>query len=363
MDRALFLFMYLSTRTINILMDHINPSYRSKSKSNNTAIDIAKRVIQKDRFALSLAITLAESTEISKKQKSTKIADYLAEHGTSQALRIAISGSPGVGKSTLIENLGLQYANSGKRVAVLAIDPSSSVTQGSILGDKTRMEALGQHENAYIRPSAAGITLGGVHHTTRESIRLCEAAGFDIILIETVGVGQSETMAAEMTDIFVLLLLPGAGDEIQGIKRGIVELADIVAINKADEDRLQLAKESAKSYRNALSLFHHPILEWRVPVAMTSGLSSKGLKELSDFIDRFHKLSKENGRFANKRIQQDIDWLHKSVHQEVGELIYNNPSIAKKLEAYKNQIIKGERSTHSLIHQLKMLIQNTYGNI
>lgn len=344
-------------------MDHINPSYRSKSKNDTNAIDIAKGIIQKDRYALSKAITLAESTESSKKQKSIEIADYLAEHSITKSLRIAISGSPGVGKSTLIENLGLQYINAGKRVAILAIDPSSSVTHGSILGDKTRMESLGQHKDAYIRPSAAGLTLGGVHHATRESIRLCEAAGYDIILVETVGVGQSETMAAEMTDVFVLLLLPGAGDEIQGIKRGIVELADIIAINKADEDRIMLAKESAKSYRNALSLYHHPILQWKVPVTMTSGLSGDGLKELSECITRFYDLSIENGRFANKRIQQDIDWLHKSVQQEVGNLVYNNPSISKKLKAYKNQIIEGKRSTHSLIHQLKILIQNTYGNI
>lgn len=343
-------------------MDHINPSYRSKSKIDTSAIDIAKGVINQDRFALSKAITLAESTEPSKKQKSTQIADYLADNSTSNSLRLAISGSPGVGKSTLIENLGLLYANAGKKVAVLAIDPSSSITHGSILGDKTRMEALGQHKNAYIRPSAAGLTLGGVHHATRESIRLCEAAGYDIILIETVGVGQSETIAAEMTDIFVLLLLPGAGDEIQGIKRGIVELADIVSINKADEDRILLAKESAKSYKNALSLYHHPILEWQVPVIMTSGMNKNGLEELSKSIDDFYKLSVKNDRFTKKRIQQDIDWLYKSVQEEVGNLVNNNPTIAQKLEAYKNQILKAERSTHSLIHEMKILIHNTYSN-
>lgn len=343
-------------------MDHINPSYRSKSKSKRTATDIAKAIIERDRFALSKAITLAESNDPAKKQISTEIADYLANHITPISTRIAISGSPGVGKSTLIENWGLQYANQEHRVAVLAIDPSSSVTHGSILGDKTRMEALGQHPNAYIRPSAAGLTLGGVHHATRESIRLCESAGYDIILIETVGVGQSETMAAEMSDIFVLLLLPGAGDEIQGIKRGIVELADVVAINKADKDRIQLATDSAKSYRNALSLYHHPILEWRVPVAMISGLQGFGINQLTDQVNAFCKLSKEKGRFDTKRIKQDIDWLHKSIEQEVGRLIYNNPKISETLENFKNQIIEGKRSTHSLIHELRSLIHQTYAN-
>lgn len=343
-------------------MDHINPSYRSKSKSKRSATDIAKAIVERDRFALSKAITLAESNDPTKKQISTEIADYLANHTTPRSTRIAISGSPGVGKSTLIENWGLQYANQGHKVAVLAIDPSSSVTHGSILGDKTRMEALGQHPNAYIRPSAAGLTLGGVHHATRESIRLCESAGYDIILIETVGVGQSETMAAEMSDIFVLLLLPGAGDEIQGIKRGIVELADIVAINKADENRIQLATESAKSYRNALSLYHHPILEWRVPVIMISGLQGFGINQLTDQVNAFCKISKEKGRFETKRIKQDIDWLHKSIEQEVGRLIYNNPNISDTLKNFKSQIIEGKRSTHSLIHELRTLIHRTYEN-
>ncbi len=343
-------------------MEHINPSYRSKSKSNRSATDIAKAIIERDRFALSKAITLAESNDPSKRQISTEIADYLSNHTTPTSIRIAVSGSPGVGKSTLIENWGLQYANQGHRVAVLAIDPSSSVTHGSILGDKTRMEALGQHPNAYIRPSAAGLTLGGVHHATRESIRLCESAGYDIILIETVGVGQSETMAAEMSDVFVLLLLPGAGDEIQGIKRGIVELADIVAINKADEDRMQLATESAKSYRNALGLYHHPIIEWRVPVAMISGLHGFGINQLTDQVNAFCTLSKEKGRFKNKRIKQDIDWLYKSIEQEIGQIITSNPKISATLESFKNLILEGKRSTHSLIYELRTLIHQTFGN-
>ncbi len=343
-------------------MDHINPSYRSKSRTKQSATDIAKAIIEGDRFALSQAITLAESTELSKKIISSEIADYLAHQSTNTSTRIAISGSPGVGKSTLIESWGLHYANKGNKVAVLAIDPSSSVTHGSILGDKTRMEELGQHPNAYIRPSAAGLTLGGVHAATRESIRLCESAGYNIILIETVGVGQSETMAAEMSDVFVLLLLPGAGDEIQGIKRGIVELADIVAINKADEDRLQLAIESAKSYRNALSLYHHPIIEWRVPVSMISGLQSLGIDDLSNQVHKFCLVSKEKGRFTSKRIKQDIDWLNKSVEQEVGRLIYNNPKVSDQLEKFKNHIIDGTRSTHSLIHELRLLIHQIYGN-
>ena len=343
-------------------MNHINPSYRSKFKSKRSATEIAKAIVERDRFALSKAITLVESSDPTKKQISTEIADYLANHTSPKSIRIAISGSPGVGKSTLIEKWGLQYVNQGHKVAVLAIDPSSSVTHGSILGDKTRMEELGQHRNAYIRPSAAGLTLGGVHHATRESIRLCESAGYDIILIETVGVGQSESMAAEMSDIFVLLLLPGAGDEIQGIKRGIVELADIVAINKADEDRIQLATESAKSYRNALSLYHHPILEWRVPVSMISGLRGFGVNLLTDQVNAFCKLSKEKGKFDAKRIKQDIDWLYKTIEQEVGYLMYNNPNISDTLTNFKSQIIEGKRSTHSLINELRSLIQRTYDN-
>lgn len=343
-------------------MNHINPSYRSKSKENHSAVHIAKAIIQNDRFALSQAITLAESNNLSKKETSTAIADYLSKHVAPSSIRIAVSGSPGVGKSTLIENWGLAYANNGHRVAVLAVDPSSSVTHGSILGDKTRMEILGQHPNAYIRPSAAGLTLGGVHHATREAIRLCEAAGYDIIFIETVGVGQSETMAAEMSDLFLLLLLPGAGDEIQGIKRGIVELADIVAINKSDEDRIQLATASAKSYRNALSLYHHPIIDWQVPVSMISGLNSSGLNQLTEQVTAFCTLSKAKGRFENKRISQDIDWLNSSIQQEVGKLVLSNPIISSQLDTYKNQIMEGKRSTHSLIHELRSLINQIYGD-
>ena len=341
-------------------MDHINPAYNNKTKSTKSAKFYAEGIRSGDRYLLSEAITLAESQARHKKILSEQISKELESNSAASSIRIAISGSPGAGKSTLIEKWGLHIIQQGMKVAVLAIDPSSSVTHGSILGDKTRMNTLGQHPDAYIRPSAAGLTLGGVHQATRESIRLCEYAGYDVILIETVGVGQSETLASQLSDVFILLLLPGAGDEIQGIKRGIVELADIVIINKADNDRKKMATHSVQSYSNALSLFHHHILEWVVPVTAVSALYGYGLEELWIQVNKYITLSKENGTYESKRIQQDVSWLHQSVTYEIKNILTKNNEIQQKLSNAKNEILSKKRSAHTIWLELQQLIQKTY---
>lgn len=318
---------------------------------------MAAAIVGQDRFQLSQAITMAESqidTDIASYEQLTNI---LSHYTPSVSIRIAISGAPGVGKSTFIEQFGLHLLSLGKRVAVLAIDPSSSVTHGSILGDKTRMDQLSNHPSAYIRPSAAGLTLGGVHQATRESISLCEYAGYDIILIETVGVGQSETIASSMSDIFVLLLIPGGGDEIQGIKRGIVELADIVIVNKADTGREDLANQSKKAYENALSLFKHPLKGWKVPVLLASGYYAKGLDALWRELVYYTNLAEASGFTIKKRTQQELEWLHKVVEYEFHKKISKNTVLSDTIVQAESDIKSHKASSQKIINQVKSIIR------
>lgn len=341
-------------------MAHINPSYHSKNRKEKSATQYAEGIINGDRYALSEIITISESMTRAKQDLAAEVFEILSQKENIPSIRIAVSGAPGVGKSTLIEEWGLHIIEHGHRVAVLAIDPSSSVTHGSILGDKTRMHKLSAHPSAFVRPSAAGDTLGGVHHSTRESMQLCEYAGYDVILVETVGVGQSEIIAASMTDIFLLLLLPGAGDDLQGIKRGIVELADIVAVNKSDQDRRSIATQSAKSYRNALSLFQHPLSQWKVPVSLVSGLHGEGLGILWDQVNKYVKLSKQSNYLEKKRTTQDAQWLDAAVAHEIQLILKNNIGLQHKIKEAKNEILSQGRSTHTIINEIKSVIRNTY---
>ncbi len=270
--------------------------------------ELAAKLIDGDRRALSRAITLIESRQAQDREKALELLDELMPH-TGHSRRIAISGSPGVGKSTFIEAFGEYLINSGKRVAVLTIDPSSRLTGGSILGDKTRMPLLANNPHAYIRPTPSGNLLGGVARRSREVIALCEAAGYDNILIETVGVGQSETEAANMSDCYLLLLQPASGDTLQGIKRGIMELADMVIVNKADGALLASARESASHYMRALSLMQSRMPDWRCPVVLCSSLEKTGQDEIADQIDRYFTLAQETGAFAQKRREQNYHWL------------------------------------------------------
>lgn len=290
-----------------------------------------------NKTALSRAITLIESTA-SKHQAQAKEILKLA-FGPSNSLRIGITGVPGVGKSTFIEQLGMRLTKAGHQVAVLAVDPSSSISGGSILGDKTRMQELTQSPLAFIRPTPSRLTLGGVARHTRESIILCEAAGYDLILIETVGVGQSETAVHDLCDFFLLLQLAGAGDELQGIKRGIIEMADAIVINKADnEAQLKIARAAQLEYQRALGLFPHKSSGWQPKTMTCSALHNIGIDEIWSMIQEYVVLTQSNGHFAQKRIDQNLSWLEKTVIESLRETLLLQPEVIDQWEQLKEQV-------------------------
>jgi len=280
---------------------------------------------------LSKAITLVESTNATHQQLAKKIVKACLPL-SGKSIRIGITGVPGVGKSTFIETFGNHLTKQGKKVAVLAVDPSSSLNKGSILGDKTRMETLVQNPNVYIRPSASGETLGGVAKKTRESILLCEAAGFDIVLIETVGVGQSEIAVHSMVDFFLLLKIAGAGDELQGIKRGIIEMADSIVINKADADNIKNTKIAKIAFENALHLYPLKSNNWQPKVLTCSALHDIGVLEIWDLIKDFVQHSKANQFFEKNRNSQEEFWLYDTINEQLRTQFYSNPKIKSALE-------------------------------
>ena len=269
-----------------------------------------------DRVILGQAITLVESTNNRDLVMAEEVVEKCIIH-SGNSIRIAVSGSPGVGKSTFIEKFGQDYIKSGHKVAVLAIDPSSQLSGGSILGDKTRMEELSKEKNAFIRPSPASEFLGGVTNKTRETILLCEAAGFDRIIIETVGVGQSEVAAYRLSDFFLLLTLAGAGDDLQGIKRGIMELADCIVVNKADGDNIQRARGTRQQYANALHLMPTKDSGQEVPVLTASGLTGNGIPEIVSLIEEYTSATKTNGFWKKKREQQKVFWLNDAIQHQI----------------------------------------------
>lgn len=279
-----------------------------------------------DRRALAQAITLVESTRAEDQAKTRDLLNAVLPR-TGQSLRIGITGVPGVGKSTFIDAFGSLLTKQGHKVAVLAVDPSSGRSGGSILGDKTRMPRLAVDENAYIRPSPAGKTLGGAARATREAMLLCEAAGFDIVLVETVGVGQSEHMVAGMVDVFLVLMLPGAGDELQGIKKGILELADILAVNKADGDTLSAARRAAKDYIAALRILEAHDAPWRVPVLTCSGREETGLSELWQTIQDFRTQMTGSGAFRARRQDQAVRWMWAQVEEQLLSRLHQHPEV------------------------------------
>ncbi|MDC0204785.1 methylmalonyl Co-A mutase-associated GTPase MeaB, partial [Flavobacteriales bacterium] len=303
-------------------------------------MNLFAEIKQGDKSALSKGITLLESsliTDISEAQKL--ISDCLPLSGNS--IRIGITGVPGVGKSTFIETFGKLLTSKGHKVAVLAIDPTSEKTHGSILGDKSRMNKLSVDKNAFIRPSPSSGTLGGVANKTRENIILCEAAGFDIILIETVGVGQSETTISNLVDFFLLLMLAGAGDELQGIKRGIMELADALMITKADGDNLQNAKNAALEYKRALHLFLPMENGWTPQVSTCSALENTGVLEISDTITTFNKqMSASNWKNKNRN-RQSVYWLHHQIKEELGNQKYQSLIKTNKLDELEHKLKDG----------------------
>jgi LAO/AO transport system kinase len=308
-------------------------------------------VLKKKRATIAKSITLIESALPAHQELAQNILDGLLPHA-GNAIRIGISGVPGVGKSTFIESFGMMLIEEGHRVAVLAVDPSSSRSGGSIMGDKTRMERLALQPNAFIRPSPTSGTLGGVAKKTRESMIICEAAGHDVILVETVGVGQSETAVASMVDFFLVLMLAGAGDELQGIKKGILELADAIAINKADGNNIERAKEAQTEYEAALNLMESKSAVWTVPVLTCSALTLDGLENIwKAILDHRQKLT-EAGELAEKRRLQAIDWMWSLVENGLKDRFFKNPQVKAQLPAIVAAVEKGKTTPTVAAHEL-----------
>lgn len=289
----------------------------------------AEAILTGDRRALAKAITLVESQRPQDAETAQALLKTLLPH-TGSSIRIGITGVPGVGKSTFIEAFGQHVIEQGHRLAVLAVDPSSPVAGGSILGDKTRMEALSREEAAFIRPSPAGRALGGVAFKTRESLLLCEAAGFDIILVETVGVGQSEHQVAGMVDFFLLLMLPGGGDELQGIKKGILELADAIVVNKADGSSESLARTTQQHYRSAMSLLRHDDF-WEPKVMTCSALQRQGIEDIWKMISDYADASRANGAFDEVRAEQNLSWMRQLVDELLRDQLAKHPRVREAL--------------------------------
>jgi LAO/AO transport system kinase len=293
-----------------------------------------------DRGILSRAITLAESSLPDDQELSATLIENLLPH-TGQARRIGITGVPGVGKSTFIESLGMQLVAANHHVAVLTVDPSSTRTKGSILGDKTRMEQLSRQPSTYIRPSATGLTLGGVANATREAMLLCEAAGYDIILVETVGVGQSEISVRNMVDFFLLLMLAGAGDELQGIKKGIMEMADAIAITKADGENILPAKQAKVSYENALHLFQPGIGGWTPKVVTTSALSKEGMTCVWSLIEEYYSSLQSQNLLQALRQEQRRTWFREMLDHMLASVFFRRPGMKDKIAEVEGKVVDG----------------------
>jgi len=297
-------------------------------------------VLARDRRVLSKTITLIESSLPDHQEMARTVVDTLLAR-TGDAVRLGITGVPGVGKSTFIESLGMYLVQNGRRVAVLAVDPSSSRSGGSVMADKTRMERLSAEKSAFIRPSPSGGTLGGVARKTRETMLVCEASGFDVIIVETVGVGQSEAAVASMVDFFLVLMLAGAGDELQGIKRGVLELADAIAINKADGDNIEKAKKAAKIYESALHLLQPPSPTWTPPVLTCSALEFIEIEKIWQTVLDHRKVLSASGELEHNRRKQALDWMWSLIEEGLKDRFNKHPQVQKRLAHIKRSVEKG----------------------
>ncbi|RKQ50551.1 methylmalonyl-CoA mutase metallochaperone MeaB [Roseivirga pacifica] len=322
-----------------------------KRKNRLSKAAYVEGILAGDRLVLSRAITLVESTNQADLALADEVLSDVLPH-TGKAMRVGITGVPGVGKSTFIEAFGSHLTSNGQQLAVLTIDPSSQKTKGSILGDKTRMEELARDPNAFIRPSASGSTLGGVSNKTREVMLLCEAAGFDVILIETVGVGQSETLVHGMVDFFLLLMLAGAGDELQGIKKGIMEMAHAVVINKADGDNLKPAKRAKVEYQNALHLFPADPSGWVPQVKICSARDKTGIAEVWEMMQKHSEQVTTNGFLQSNRQAQQLSWFKENVQELLGSKFYRSEQVKAELEILTQKVKAGEVPALKAAHQL-----------
>ncbi len=324
--------------------DHSVRRFLQRRRKLPTVNEYVNGILNGNITLLSKAVTLVESSKVEHQQIAQEIIMQCLPY-SGRSFRVGITGVPGVGKSTFIEVLGRAITREGGKLAVLAIDPSSERTKGSILGDKTRMEELSGDKNAYIRPSPSAGSLGGVARKTRETIVLCEAAGFDHIFIETVGVGQSETAVHSMSDFFLLLMLAGAGDELQGIKRGIMEMADLIAINKADNDNLEKAQMAKRQYLNALNLFPKKESGWNPQVVTCSAVTKKGIAEVWEIIEAFKKQTVENGSFHLQRNSQSTFWMHETIQEQMKRAFYQHPEMKEKIKEYEQRVLNSEISS------------------
>ncbi len=302
------------------------------------------------RRALAKAITLVESSRAEHRAAAQELLEALLPH-TGRSIRVGISGIPGVGKSTFIEAFGMHLIAAGHRVAVLAVDPSSPVAGGSILGDKTRMETLSREEAAFIRPSPSQGALGGVAHKTRETMLLCEAAGYDVVIVETVGVGQSEYEVASMVDFFLVLMLPNAGDELQGIKRGIMELADALVINKADGESLGLANRTRQHYQNAMNLLAHGGF-WVPRVTTCSAAERRGIDEVWDMIGEYRRGAEASGELTARRARQNGEWLRKLISELLEQRFRADPRVRAELPQLEARVVRGEITPYAAAMRL-----------
>ncbi len=344
-----------SSSTIEgVLNKNITSSKKIKSKSL-TIDDYYSGIIDGNRAIIAQAISIIESNS----DKHYLLAQSLLQKlipSTGKSIRIGITGAPGAGKSTFIDTFGSFLIKNGHKVAVLAIDPSSSLSKGSILGDKTRMEVLSRENGAFIRPSPSGSTLGGVARKTRETILILEASGFDTIIIETIGVGQSEITVRSMVDFFVLILLPGEGDELQGIKKGTVELADVLIINKDDGDNLNNAKFTKSQYELAIHYIQQATEGWNSKVITTSAIENKGISEVYDLMNQFIEHTKSSNIFDKRRNSQLLNWLYSNIEDRIKSHFYNDSEVQNKLSKFESEIIQGQISVMAAVDELL----NTY---
>ncbi len=323
-----------------------------------TVEDYVAGVLEGDRMKLSRAITMVESNAPKHFAMAQDIVQQLLPH-TGKAVRIGITGVPGAGKSTIIEALGCLLCQQGHKVAVLAVDPSSSVTGGAILGDKTRMEQLSREKNAFIRPSPAGGTLGGVSRKSRETMLLCEAAGYDVILVETVGVGQSETTVRSMVDFFLVVVLTGAGDDLQGVKKGVIELADAILVNKADGDNKTKALVTRADYEQILHYLRPATEGWTTKAYTCSAYTGEGIPEIWDVAMEYINQMKGTGQLESRRQQQNLTWVREMTDDYFRNLIYKNPAIAQPREAIENRVLDGSLAPTKALSEIVAVIESS----